>query len=406
MFGEEWVTKFLPFIKEDRTYAKEGQPGEIIMPQGFETLSKDLQEKQIAKTAQTPSQLFQEKHAESKYANIRAIGDLAEVAGNNLVAQRIAAVQLLPEGHTVRRRAQDSLNDAKVKMGRNGVFVPESFGKDYGKPGRPKKPVTASAPKSIPVEQGNTLDQIVADFKEKNITVDPSQVVAANKHFFPEGDPNKMRTSAELGNAEMLIPVGGGSLSEFEVNAAHRSTDPRHNTTVIAGVGSYTNFNSTTVTEAIKLNSDLADMKKLQSNVDEVLDLMKRPEAISFLKVGHPARGLIEGLRWRLINNVQTLRDFGVLSPSEITTIAKSVPDPNDWFNIVAGKAGFKPELFIKGVLGALRAEGQTKANQLRAFMKRYSVQEIDFEIYKYNPWESQDQGQGSQTETELNTFR
>ena len=398
----------MPFLKEDRTYANEGEPGEVIFPKGFEEITKELQQREIAKTAQTPSQRFQTKHAESNYANVLSLGDLEGVAGKNLTGQRIAAVQLLPEGHSVRERAQDSLNEAKVKMGRNGVFVPESFGKDYGQPGRPKKPVSASKPQSIPVLKGNTLDQIVAKFKEKGITVDPSQVIAANKHFFPGGDPNKMRTSAQLGNAEMLIPVGGGSLNETQVNAAHRSNDPRHNTTIIPGVGSYTNFNTTTVTEAIKLNSDLADMKKLQSNVDEVLDLMKRPEAISFLKVGHPARGLIEGLRWRVINNVQTLRDFGVLSPSEITTIAKSVPDPNSWFNIVAGKAGMKPERFIEGVLGALRAEGQTKANQLRAFMDRYSVQEIDFEIYRYDPWENQPGRQGDpdqQLNNELSSF-
>jgi len=214
-----------------------------------------------------------------------------------------------------------------------------------------------------------------------------------------------MKTSAQVGGSEMLIPVGGSSLSETQVNAAHRSNDPRHNTTVIPGAGSYTNFNTTTVTESIKLNNDLADMKKLQSNVDQVVELMKDPNAISLMKTGHPARGLIEGLRWRLINNVQTLRDFGVLSPSEIDTIAKSVPDPNSFFNIVAGKVlGLKPERFIQGVLGALKKEGETKASQLRAFMSHYGVQEIDFQIHQFNPYQNQDQN--SQTTIELNTFR
>ena len=138
-------------------------------------------------------------------------------------------------------------------------------------------------------------------------------------------------------------------------------------------------------------------MKKLQSNVDQVVELMKDPNAISLMKTGHPARGLIEGLRWRLINNVQTLRDFGVLSPSEIDTIAKSVPDPNSFFNIVAGKAGLKPGRFIEGVLGALKKEGETKASQLRAFMNQYSVQEVDFKIHQYDPY--QDQGNQGQQE-------
>jgi len=376
---------------------------EVSLPQSF---TKELQERALALDAPSRSELFKTKHAPSQYANIQALGDLSEVAGNTLNGQRIAAVQLLPKDHKVARRALDTLNEAKVKMGKNGVFVPASVGKDYS--GRGKGPISQSEPQSIPVNQGDSLDQIIQSFKAKGITVNPSQVIAANKHFFPEGDPNKMMTSAQVGNAEMLIPVGGGSLNETQVNAAHRSNDPRHNTTIIEGIGTYTNFNTATVPFAYKLNSDLADMKKLQSNVDQVVELMKDPNAISLMKTGHPARGLIEGLRWRLINNVQTLRDFGVLSPSEIDTIAKSVPDPNSFFNIVAGKAGLKPGRFIEGVLGALKKEGETKASQLRAFMNQYSVQEVDFKIHQYDPYEGQDnqnQNLNQQLDNELSSF-
>jgi len=219
-----------------------------------------------------------------------------------------------------------------------------------------------------------------------------------------------MMTSAELGNAEMLIPVGGGPLNEFEVNAAHRSTDPRHNVTIIPGSGTYTNFNNATVPFAYKLNNDLAEMKKMQSNVDEVVGLMTDPNALGLLETGHPARGLIEGLRWRLINNVQVLRDFGVLSSREIETIAKSIPDINSTFNWTARKIfGLEPQRFVEGVLGALKAEGITKANQLRAFMGQYGVQEVDFKIHQYDPYEglrkSQNQNVNNQLDNELSTF-
>ncbi len=400
-FGVEYVQKMLPFLTVDKTYS---ETGELKFGEGVDTLNKELQEKSIASQTPSPSQLFQTKHAGNNYAQVLSYADLAESAGKNIDSQRLFAVSVLPQGHPVRKRAQDELDLKNVKMGRNGVFISSAYKKEYGRGG--KKPLTVSEPHSIPVNKGNSLDQIIADFKAKGITVDKTQVIAANKYFFPEGDENKMKTSAEVGGAEMLIPVGGGTLSESSINAAHRSRDPRHNVTVIPGVGSYTNFNNTTVTESIKLNNDLADMKKLQSNVDEVLELMKDPNAISLMKTGHPARGLIEGLRWRLINNVQTLRDFGVLSPSEIDTIAKSVPDPNSFFNIVAGKAGLKPERFVQGVLGALKAEGITKANQLRAFMERYGVQEIDFKIHRFNPYQGQGQGQDSQATSEVNTFR
>ena len=403
-FGEEWVNKMLPFLKEDRTYAKEGQPGTIVMPPGFEELNKELQQRQIDLTAPTPTQLFQTKHSQNNYANIRSYADLADVAGSSLEAQRLFAIQTLPADHEVAQRAQYDIRQAKTKMGRNGIFTPEPF-----KPRRGQKRTTASAPKSTLVNPGETLDQIVERFKKQGVPVNKTQVIAANRHFFPEGDENKMKTSAQVGNAEMLIPVGGGQLSEIDINAAHRSNeDPRHDTTIIRGFGTYTNFNQTTVPFQYKLNSDLADMKKLQSNVDEVVELMKDPNAISLLKTGHPARGLIEGLRWRLINNVQTLRDFGVLSPSEIDTIAKSVPDPNSFFNIVAGKVlGLRPERFVKGVLGALKAEGQTKASQLRAFMAHWNVPEIDFKIHRYDPYAGQQARQNiiQQLDNELDAF-
>tara|TARA_R100001594_G_scaffold2226_1_gene8986 strand:- start:8142 stop:10349 length:2208 start_codon:yes stop_codon:yes gene_type:complete len=391
-FGKEWVNKMLPFLKEDRTYAKEGQPGQIIMPPGFEELNKELQQRQIDLTAPTESQLFQQKHSKDNYANIRAIGDLAPVAGQNFKAQSIAAVQLLPAGHQVRERAQYEIDKAGIKMGRNGVFVPEPF-----RPGpKGQKRTTQSEPKSTLVNPGETLDQIVERFKKQGVPVNKSQVIAANKHFFPEGDENKMKTSAQVEGAEMLIPVGGGQLSETDINAAHRSNvpNPRHDTTVIAGAGTYTNFNTTTVPFQYKLNNDYADMRKMQSNVDEVVELMKDPNALGLLKTGHPARGLIEGLRWRLINNVQVLRDFGVLSPSEIGTIAKSVPDINSTFNWAARTIfGLKPERFVKGVLGALKKEGETKASQLRAYMAHWNVPVIDFKIHTYDPYAGE-QGQ------------
>ena len=405
--NDELFNQILPLVKEDRTYAKEGEPGQLILPADFKEITNELQKRTIAQTAPSRSQLFQTKHSQNNYENIRAIGDLAEVAGQNFKAQSIAAVQLLPAGHQVRERAQYEIDKAGIKMGPNGVFVPEQF-----RPGpKGQKRSTASAPKSTLVNQGDTLDQIVERFKKDGVTVNKSQVIAANKYFFPEGDENKMKTSAQVGGAEMLIPVGGGQLNESQVNAAHRSSDPRHNETYIRGVGTYTNFNIATVGTAIKLNTELSDMKKLQSNVDELIGVMKRPEAIGLMKIGHPARGLIEGIRWRLINNVQRLRDFGVLTPGEILVIQESVPNRNSFFNMVAGKLGLKPERFIEGALRALQAEGRTKANELRALMNQYQIKETSFDIYQYDPFANQgpvnqNQNQGSGSQQFVDSFR
>jgi len=84
-FGADYVAKMLPFLTVDKTYS---ETGELQWPKGMEALNKDLQLKSIAAKAPTPSQLFQEKHAASNYANVLSYADLAEVAGNRIESQK------------------------------------------------------------------------------------------------------------------------------------------------------------------------------------------------------------------------------------------------------------------------------------------------------------------------------
>ena len=414
-FGEEYVNKMLPFLTVDKTYS---ETGELQFSKGMETLNKELQEKAIAAKAPTPSQLFETKHAESNYANVKSYADLAEVAGNRIESQKNFALTTLPETHPLRQRAQDDYNRRFVEMGPNGVLISEGHKKDYNQPGKPA--FTSKAPKTIPVMPGDTLDQIVADFKAKGITVDPTQVIAANKHFFLDEqgflDPNKMLTSAQVGGAEMIIPVGGGSLDDFQIGEAHRSDSPigsaRQRTIVMPGIGTVHAFKNATIKEELALNKELGQMKILQSNADEMLALLYDKEARNWFKLGSEARGKVNAIRWRLVNNIQTLREFGVLTPGEILVIEESIPNMNSFLNLIASDfKGLKggSEKFIKGALGALKSEAKTKENQIRAYMKGYAIPELGFEIDVYNTPSSVDQDQGRNVEeqltNELSTF-
>jgi len=412
-FGADYVAKMLPFLTVDKTYS---ETGELQWPKGMEALNKDLQLKSIAAKAPTPSQLFQEKHAASNYANVLSYADLAEVAGNRIESQKNFALTNLPKTHPLAQRAQDDRNRRFVEMGPNGVLISEGHKRDYNQPGKPA--FSSKAPKTIPVMPGDTLDKIVARFKEKGITVDPTQVIAANKHFFLDDqgfrDPDKMLTSAQVGGAEMIIPVGGGSLNDFEIGEAHRSDSSigsaRQRTIVMKGIGTIHAFKNATIKEEIALNKELGQMKILQSNVDEMLALLYNKEARNWFKLGSEARGMVNAIRWRLVNNIQTLREFGVLTPGEIVVIEESVPNMNTFLNLLASDfVGLEggSERFIEGALGALKSEAKTKENQIRSYMSGYGIPELGFEIDIYNIPSSVDQvNQDSESKRFVDQFR
>jgi len=222
-----------------------------------------------------------------------------------------------------------------------------------------------------------------------------------------------MKTSAQVGGAEMIIPVGGGSLDDFQIGEAHRSDSPigsaRQRTIVMEGIGTIHAFKNATIKEEIALNKELGQMKILQSNVDEMLALLYNKEARNWFKLGSEARGMVNAIRWRLVNNIQTLREFGVLTPGEILVIEESVPNMNSFLNLIASDfVGLEggSERFIEGALGALKSEGKTAENAVRAYMDAYGIPEIGFEIDIYNPPSSVDQGPLTETESQINLFR
>lgn len=215
-----------------------------------------------------------------------------------------------------------------------------------------------------------------------------------------------MKTSADMKRLglpeEMIIPTGGGNLNESQIKQAHQSSsDSRGQTISLPGIGTIIPVRpQPTINESLELNRELNSMIKMQSSIDQVINLMGNKDARGYAKLGTESRGLIEGLRWRLINNVQVLRDFGVLSPSEIETIAMSVPDPNSFYNLIT--QGMGSDRFVEGVLMALRAEGKTKENEVRAYMQGLNIPHMTFPIHKYQPPTQQ----GSATQEQLNLFR
>ena len=144
--------------------------------------------------------------------------------------------------------------------------------------------------------------------------------------------------------------------------------------------------------QEISLNDDYNEMGDLYMTVDQYTELMDDINARGLLPVGSKERGFVQGLRWRLINKIQVLRDYGVLTPGEIDVIEKSAPNFNSFWNLLGrAKKGnekladdsvevWDTDRFVKGVLQVLRDEGFNKAKRLRATMERYKIPIIEYE--------------------------
>ena len=119
-------------------------------------------------------------------------------------------------------------------------------------------------------------------------------------------------------------------------------------------------------------------------------------DEMSLLPIGR-IKGLTEALSWRIIADIQKEREFGVLSPSEITTIKKSVPNPNDWVNYLLYEYGDneKGRQYVQASMDAYLEELEGTKRGIHAEMsgmrtRGMNVNEWDYEAVdwtkKYDP--------------------
>ena len=391
--------RLLQYPEAQRASLRVNEYNQIVTDPAYTT-----QQQKQAFTKERPSASTRFQTALGEGLQVQSLADLAPFAGNTPAAQQNFALTNLSPDNRVYQMAREDRNQRFVKMGPQGFIVSEGHKGDYR---RQNKPFTAGEPQGKIIKSGDTINSIVKFYADKGIKVEPTQLIAANKHWFEDenGAPNplKMKTSEQMNGQEMNIPTGGGKLTENEIAQAHRShSDSRGQSIDIPGIGTYFPIRKQpSVSETLELNRELNSMIKMQSTVNDYIDLIKNPKARSYAKLGSEARGKIAGLRWRIINNVQVIREFGVLSPSEIDVIAESVPDPNSFFNLIT--QGMDSDRFVEGVLRALEAEGITKGNEIKAYMQGLNIPHMTFPIHRYVPPEGPPE---TATEGQVNQFR
>ena len=353
-----------------------------------------LQEQQLEKHQPTVSQKFTDRFSDpntiQNFADLSTIGidkkdDQKEFIFNQVWSGKIR------KDHHLAKQALDHVNKKHIKIGPKGVFISEGYKKDY----TGARPMTAGAPQQYYVQPGDDVNKIVEKmWKERGIKVNPKQLVASNPQFFSnkpyEISTREMPHSEQLDGALMTIPVGGGDVTETQRVGA-RDEFKKTGMIKFKGYGLIIPHKDSSIKQEIELNDDYNEMVDLHKTVDQYAELMDNINARGMLPTGSKERGYVQGLRWRIVNKIQVLRDYGVLTPGEIDVIEKSAPNFNSFWNLLgrANKGDSKlhetgetwdTDRFVKGVLQALRDEGVNKAKRLRATMEAYNIPIIEYE--------------------------
>ena len=383
------VEKILPHIKQNNK-------GELKYE---DTFSAPVQQRFLQQNQKPSTEKLVNKFPDP--SQIISFSDLASIGADTPAEQKDIALNVLtPENlgyvHPLYEQAKNEHNRKFTISGPKGFVALEGRINDYQ---TGKRPVTANAPEAINVVGGDTANDIVNRFKAQGKEVKLSQLVATNPDYFTNQDPNKMKTTQEVGRP-MTIPIGGPKLSTDQVMKAQQSFAKSAGQQIsIENFGTVYPVHTLGSERVYELNQERDDMQALADNIDQLLNIYETKD-VSLLDLGEYS-GAMDAIGWRIVNNIQRLRDYGVITDGELKTLRKSVPDPREFFRLIKQDVGGKE--FIKGVFNALKQEALRKRERATLYLQQthspiYS-QSYDLSQKEYKPFD--DGGGDSNNETE-----
>ena len=337
------------------------------------SFSREMQQLVLKEARPSATQRFS-KWLKVPGNQVQSFADLEPWTGTSLESKLWFATQNLEPNHPLHIDAQNQLNLKHVKVTPNAVIV----GRGYKDPSRPDEAKRLPEPTTEEILTGDTVSSLAERFGTTE-----SQIIAANPDWFDKDMNGKanvlsMRTSEQMEDAEMIIPTGKSKLSQSQINEAHSSR--RRARVSEMPYGTIIPIQTATVGDGLRLNTERLDMQNIQKSVKDFVELMQNPKARGFGKIGKKEKGELEGIRQRLINNVQVLRDYGVLSPSEITNIERSVPPVNSIIALMT--RGLGSDQFVIGAMNKLYEEAVNRQRQLESLIKLYGAPITDYERY------------------------
>tara|TARA_Y100001963_G_scaffold6445_1_gene8324 strand:- start:1722 stop:3701 length:1980 start_codon:yes stop_codon:yes gene_type:complete len=343
---------------------------EISFPSTF---TREMQKLALKEGRPSATQRFK-KWIQVPGNEIQSFADMERWAGTSMESKYWFATQNLPANHPLHIDAQNQLNLKHIKSSPRGFII----SKGYKDPKNPKAFQRLPEPTIQEIKTGDTVSGLA-----KKYGTTQSQIIASNPDWFDKDMNGKanvlsMKTSAQMGGAKMTIPTGKSELTQGQIREAHSSY--RRSGLIDMPYGTIIPIQTATVGDSLKLNTERMDMLNIQKSVKDFVELMQNPKARGFGKIGDKERGELEGIRQRLINNVQVLRDYGVLSPSEIQNIERSVPAVNSIIALMT--RGLGSDEYVKGAMNKLYEEAVNRERQVQALLKLSGAPEVDYERY------------------------
>tara|TARA_R100001594_G_scaffold39318_1_gene70871 strand:- start:5688 stop:7508 length:1821 start_codon:yes stop_codon:yes gene_type:complete len=297
-----------------------------------------------------------------------------------------------PEYHPAWKANKKHEVQNNIKVSNNGSIIRIDETQPTGKPKpQPKELFNLNVPR-MPPGQELTLDKIVKTYKDKHgIIIDPMSVVATNPNYFPTSKPGLMLTTEEAGGQELVIPQTNTKLNQAEASAIRSDGEVRNEYKVPLG----NNLQATIIPPVVSpFSAEQALNQKFIKNVRATESAREfrflaglGKEQMSLLPVGR-IKGLTEALSWRIIADIQKEREFGVLSPSEITAIKKSVPNPNDWLNYLLYDYGDeeKGRQYVQASMDAYLEELEGTKRALQAELGGMRMRGMEVNEWDYVP--------------------
>ena len=273
-----------------------------------------------------------------------------------------------------------------IKVATNGAIIRIDETQPTGKPKpQPKELFNLK----VPANKGMTLNSIVDSYRKKGIIIDPMSVVATNPNYFPTSKPDEMLNTEEAGGQDLIIPQTNTKLSQAEASSIRANGEVRNEYKVPLG----DNLQATIIPPVVsplatekEINSRLINNTRATESAKEMVFLAGLGDELNLLPLGE-IRGYTEALAWRIIADIQDEREFGVLSPGEITVIKKSVPNPNDYINYLLYEYdGDKGRKYVQASMRAYLEELEGTRREILSEMQGLRMRGMTVNEYPYEP--------------------
>ena len=301
--------------------------------------------------------------------------------------QRAFITNYFPEWHPVWKENQAHILSKRANVTQNGtVTFIEPIGQAKGPP--PKAPVSYSlkVPRMPPGKE-LTLTKIIQEYANKGIRLDPNAIIGLNADYFPTRNPSLMLTTEEVGKPLVIVPTN----TKLDVAQADDVAKGGVKNEYIVPIKD--GFQVKIIPPVVSpweqekdINQRHIKNVRATESAREFRFLAGLGDELSTLPVGR-IKGLTEALSWRIIADIQKEREFGVLSPSEITTIKKSVPNPNDWINyLLYSYDGEKGRQYIQASMDAYLEELDGTKRAIEAELGGMKARGMQANIWDYQP--------------------